>query len=154
MKEIEQLYQEIILDHNRYPRNYGTLPHYTHTAEGHNPLCGDQVKIFLQVENDIVKDISFEGKSCAICKASASVMTTVVKEKSLEEIQPLYQYFHQLVTQDKVSLRLPPQEAHKLDLFATVKNFPMRVKCATLPWHTLQSALHGQKTTSTEKIYD
>lgn len=141
MNEVEQLYQEIILDHNNHPRHYGVLPACTHTAEGHNPLCGDQVKIFLQVEDDIVKDISFQAKSCAICKASASVMTTVVKQKSLREIQHLHQYFQQLLTHDQVTLTIPPQEQSRLNVFATVKNFPIRVKCATLPWHTLQSAL-------------
>ncbi len=141
---LNQLYQELILEHSRYPRNYGRLATYTHHAEGYNPLCGDQVHLTLQVEEDTVRDIRFEGQSCAICKASASMLTTLVKGQSLATIDTLHKAFHELLTSpDSPSLsHLSPTYAEKISAFAAVRNYPMRIKCATLPWHTLQAALH------------
>jgi nitrogen fixation NifU-like protein len=152
--DLQSLYQEIILEHNRYPRNYGKLPNPTHAAEGYNPLCGDQIHLTLQVENNQITDIRFEGKSCAICKASTSVMTTLVKGASVSEADGLFSAFHELLTQEETPTlhSLPPAAQEKLRIFSTVRLFPIRVKCATLPWHTLRIALHEpeRKTVSTE----
>lgn len=144
MTELQSLYQELIMEHNRYPRNFGQLQHPTHTAEGYNPLCGDHVVLTLQVEEGIIKDIKFQGKSCAICKASASIMTTIARGREVGEMENIFQAFHELLTQDEdtLQLSLPAGVKEKLSIFATVKNFPMRVKCASLPWHTLQAALN------------
>lgn len=143
---MEALYQEIILEHHRYPRNFGRLAHPTHEAHGYNPLCGDEIHLTLEVQESTVKDIKFEGKSCAICRASASVMTTVVKGQPLEEVDKLYQGFHELLTQEEAPafMSLAPLMRDKLGAFASVRNFPMRVKCATLPWHTLHTALYKE----------
>ncbi|MCS6789524.1 MAG: SUF system NifU family Fe-S cluster assembly protein [Bacteroidia bacterium] len=151
--QLKQLYQEIILDHNRYPRNYGRLENPTHQARGHNPLCGDQIELTLQIRDNVIEDIRFEGKSCSICKASASVMTTVVKGTSLEEAETLFEAFHELLTHEeptKVS-SLAAEWRDKLSVFSTVRLFPVRVKCATLPWHTLHNALkNSTQVASTE----
>mgnify|MGYP001058947878 FL=1 len=154
--ELENLYRELILEHSRYPRNYGRLSEPTHQAEGYNPLCGDQVYLTLQVKGDTLTDIRFEGQSCAICKASASVMTHLVKGQPLAQIEQLYEAFHELLTSEN-----PPPLSHTLPLyqdylmaFAAVRNYPMRVKCATLPWHTLHAALHEKhhEPVSTENL--
>lgn len=146
--DLQALYQELILEHNRYPRNYGRLENPTHQAEGYNPLCGDQVSLTLRVEGETIADIRFEGKSCAICRASSSVMTTIVKGRPIAEAEAAFAAFHELVTAEEAPqlASLPTGIAEKLRLFATVRLYPMRVKCATLPWHTLQHALHGEKT--------
>ncbi|MCX7606497.1 MAG: SUF system NifU family Fe-S cluster assembly protein [Bacteroidia bacterium] len=152
--ELQRLYQDILLEHNQYPRNYGRLSEPTHEAEGYNPLCGDQVHLTLRVEGDRVTDVKFEGKSCAICKASSSILTTLVKGSSISEADALFTAFHELLTQeDTPSLNsLSPAAQEKLRIFSTVRLFPIRVKCATLPWHTLRTALHDptRKTVTTE----
>lgn len=142
--ELQALYQELIIEHNKYPRNYGRLESYTHSAQGYNPLCGDEVHLTLRVEEDKIADIRFEGKSCAICRASASVMTTVVKGAAVSTAEDLFTAFHELLTQDESPrfYNLPAGAQEKLKIFSTVKNFPLRVKCASLPWHTLHAALH------------
>lgn len=139
--DLGDLYQETILDHNRQPRNFGTLPGANRTAEGFNPLCGDRVTVALRVEDGILKDIRFEGSGCAISKASASMMTESMKGRTRAEAEALFQQFHRLLTGEPA----PPDEAAlgKLVVFSGVKEFPVRVKCATLAWHTLRSALEN-----------
>jgi nitrogen fixation NifU-like protein len=145
MNELRDLYQEVIFDHYRSPRNYGPLPSANRDAEGHNPLCGDQLKLHLQVEDGVIRDAHFEGSGCAISTASASLMTEVLKGKREEEAMHLMQEFQQLVTGAG-----EPEGMGKLEALAGVREFPSRVKCATLAWHTLQAALenrHVQVTT-------
>ena len=145
MADPKALYQEVILDHNRKPRNYGTLADASHHANGHNPLCGDQITMALRLDDGKVGAIAFEGESCAICKASASMMTTTVKGKPLAEVRVLFDRFHQVVT-GKVSITGDDKkEARKalgcLSAFAGVSAFPIRVKCATLAWHAMMKAV-------------
>ena len=149
MSELSELYQQVILDHNKKPRNFHRLETANRTAEGYNPLCGDQLNIYLQLENEAVKDISFEGSGCAIFKASASMMTQAVKGKSKQESKQLFDEFHRLVTGE---LDEETEENHlgKLKIFAGVREFPVRVKCATLSWHTMHAALNEQQKASTE----
>jgi nitrogen fixation NifU-like protein len=145
MNELRDLYQEVIFDHYRSPRNYGPLPSANRDAEGHNPLCGDQLKLHLQVEDGVIRDAHFEGSGCAISTASASLMTEVLKGKREEEAMHLMQEFQRLVTGAG-----EPEGMGKLEALAGVREFPSRVKCATLAWHTLQAALenrHVQVTT-------
>src|SRR6478672_3438694 len=148
MSELSELYQQVILDHNKKPRNFRKIEPATHTAEGHNPLCGDQLTIYLDMADDEVHDVSFEGSGCAISKASASMMTQAVKGKSKQHAEQLFKEFHSMVTgeldEDVDS------ELGNLQIFAGVKEFPVRVKCATLPWHTLHAALNKQNLVSTE----
>ena len=138
--DLRDLYQDVILDHNRRPRNFGELPGANRRAEGHNPLCGDRVAVLVEVDpaGDRIRDIAFQGSGCAISTASASLMTEALKGKSLDEARELFRHFHALVTrgatEDLAGLG-------KLAAFAGVSEFPMRVKCATLAWHALQSAL-------------
>ncbi|MCS7188950.1 MAG: SUF system NifU family Fe-S cluster assembly protein [Bacteroidia bacterium] len=152
--ELQRLYQDLILEHNRYPRNYGRIENPTHEGEGHNPLCGDRIFITLRVQESRIQDIKFEGESCAICKASSSIMTTLVKGAPLEEVDKLFLAFHELLTQEAVCHihGLPAASQEKLRIFATVRHFPIRVKCATLPWHTLKAVLNDpiRKVVSTE----
>ncbi len=152
--DLKNLYQDLLLEHHHYPRNYGRLESPTHEAEGYNPLCGDHIHLTLRVVGDRIEDIRFEGQSCVICKASASIMTTLVKQASLQVADQAFEAFHELLTQPESphAESLPAAAREKLALFATVRNFPMRVKCATLPWHTLRAALHQpeQKIVSTE----
>ena len=140
MSELQELYQSLILDHNRSPRNFGALEGADRHAEGFNPLCGDQVKVDLKLEGDRIADIKFSGNGCAISKASASLMTTAVKGKSLAEAERLFEGFHGLVTGTN-----PPDDPKtalgKLAIFAGVAEFPVRVKCATLAWHALHDAM-------------
>ena len=140
MSELQELYQSLILDHNRNPRNFGPLEGADREAEGYNPLCGDQVKVHLKLEGDRVADIKFTGNGCAISKASASLMTTAVKGKSVAEAVALFDGFHGLVTGTAVP-EDPKKTLGKLAIFAGVAEFPVRVKCATLAWHTLKDAL-------------
>jgi nitrogen fixation NifU-like protein len=144
----KQLYQEVILDHNKKPRNWGRLEAPSHQAEGLNPLCGDHIKLTANVSDSRVEDIAVEGESCAICKASASMMTTNVKGKSLDEAEQLVNEFRGMATG---SLE-PSQPNHlgRLTVFEGVKDLPSRVKCAILPWHTLHAALHAESSVSTE----
>ena len=146
--DIADLYQELIVDHSRRPRNFRRLEHATHQAEGFNPLCGDKVTLYVDVEGDVVRDISFEGEGCAISRASASLMTESVKGKSKAEAAQLFSMLRDLVTgigtADRAALG-------KLAVFSGVRAFPVRVKCATLAWHTLRAALEeGAGTVSTE----
>ena len=141
MDDLRDLYQEVILDHNKQPRNFGELEDSSHTADGHNPLCGDRLHITLQVEDDRVTDVRFEGTGCAISTASASLMTEAVKGKDLAEVERLFEGFHELLTGDPSQVAEASAELGKLAVFAGVREFPVRVKCATLSWHTLKSAL-------------
>jgi nitrogen fixation NifU-like protein len=140
MSDLSDLYQEVILDHNRRPRNFGVLPGANRRARGHNPLCGDQLMVFLHVENDAIRDIRFEGSGCAISKASASLMTDAVKGQPVDTALALFERFHEMVT-------TPPERdvdrdaMGKLGVLAGVREFPVRVKCASLAWHTLKAAL-------------
>lgn len=149
--DLRDLYQEVILDHNKSPKNYGTLSGSTHSADGHNPLCGDQLKLYLLVHGDTVEDVRFEGSGCAISTASASLMTEAVKGRSREEARELFREFHQLLTGDPSISSQAGEALGKLAVFAGVREFPVRVKCATLAWHTLEAALSGtDKPVSTE----
>ncbi|HET7062606.1 MAG TPA: SUF system NifU family Fe-S cluster assembly protein [Nitrosospira sp.] len=144
----KSLYQEVILDHNKKPRNYGTLDHASHHAVGHNPLCGDHLDIALHLEGERIDQIAFHGESCAICKASASMMTTAVKGKTSADAETLIQEFRDMAV-GKLNLEAP-NHLGRLTVFAGVRDLPTRVKCAILPWHTLHAALHSVTTTSTE----
>lgn len=138
MTDASELYQSIILDHNRAPRNYRPLEAADRSAEGYNPLCGDQLKVWLKLEGDRIADVSFQGSGCAISKASASLMTTVVKGKTLTEANRIFDSFHRMVTGAGGPADDLPA---KLAVFAGVREFPARVKCASLAWHALSSAL-------------
>ena len=140
--EFQELYQEIILDHNRSPRNFGPLENVTHVLEGRNPLCGDHYKIYILIEGDLVKDVHFEGSGCAISKASASVMTTLLKGKKITEADLYFNIFHKLVT-GEANPDEYMEKAAKIAAFAGVAEFPVRVKCASLAWHTMHKAIHG-----------
>jgi nitrogen fixation NifU-like protein len=148
--ELRELYQQVILDHNKSPRNFRKLVNANYEAEGYNPLCGDRIDVFIKLENDIVKDISFQGSGCAISKASASLMTSMLKGKSKAEAEELFNKFHDLIT-GKLGDNPSIEDLGKLAVFAGVKEFPARVKCASLAWHTMQSALSKEeKVISTE----
>jgi len=140
MSDLRDLYQEVIFDHYKTPHNYHALPDANHVAHGHNRLCGDQLTIYVQVEDDRIKDIGFEGAGCAISTASASLMTDALKEKTLGEAEHLFEAFHHMVTDTDTDTG-PVQDLGKLEVLAGVREFPARVKCATLAWHTLQAAL-------------
>ena len=142
MSDLRELYQQVILDHNKNPRNFREMPDATKRVDGYNPLCGDHYTIFLQVEGDTIKDVSFIGNGCAISKASASVMSSTVKGKSRDEAAKLFDVFHRLVTGDASGL--DAAELGRLAAFSGVSEFPARVKCATLAWHTLNAALKGE----------
>ena len=144
MSELTALYQEIILDHNRQPRNQGELADTGHRAEGNNPLCGDRLTVTLRLADDRIADIRFRGQGCAISTASASLMTEAVKGKPVDEVERLFAGFHELLTGDPSVPAEAPAELGKLAVFAGVREFPIRVKCATLPWHTLAAALGGK----------
>jgi nitrogen fixation NifU-like protein len=150
MSELRALYQEIILDHNKNPRNFKRLEDANRTVDGYNPLCGDHYTLFLKVEGDVISDIAFQGSGCAISKASASIMTSVVKGKTKAEAEKLFETFHKLVT-GELGGNVTLEELGKLAAFAGVSEFPARVKCASLPWHTMRSALQAKtETVSTE----
>ena len=153
MADSRNLYQEVILDHNRKPRNWGALTDATHKSEGVNPLCGDHIHLALRMAGDAVEAISFEGESCAICKASASMMTTLVKGKSQQDAEQMVHEFRDMAT-GKLDTGTQPHHLGRLTVFAGVRDLPTRVKCAILPWHTLHAALHSQATTSTEADAD
>ncbi len=149
--ELRELYQEVILDHTKRPRNLREISDASRRAEGFNPLCGDQATVYLTLEGDVVKDVSFVGKGCSISTASASMMTEAVKGKTRAEAELLFERFHTLVTSepDKARDNLAP-ELGKLAVFAGVAEYPARVKCASLAWHTLKAALDGAETAKTE----
>ncbi len=144
-QELRELYQQVILDHNKSPRNFRRIEHPSNFAEGYNPLCGDNIDIFLNIdENGIIQDISFQGSGCAISKASASLMTSILKGKSIEEAKRIFNKFHDLVT-DKLGDDPDIEDLGKLAVFAGVREFPARVKCASLAWHTMLNAIEGKK---------
>ncbi len=141
--ELDDLYQEVILDHGRRPRNFRTIPDANRKAEGLNPLCGDHFKLYVKLDGDRIQDISFEGSGCAISKASASLMTSSVKGKTVAEAEELFARFHRLVTEGPSNV--PLSELGKLAALSGVCEFPTRVKCASLVWHTLKNALETQQ---------
>ena len=149
MSELSELYQAVILDHNKKPRNFHKLENANRFAEGYNPLCGDQLNVYLHVEDDQVQEVSFEGSGCAISKASASMMTQAVKGKSKLEAETLFNEFHRMAT-GELDAETEPNQLGKLTIFAGVRDFPARVKCATLSWHTMHAALNEQEKISTE----
>lgn len=143
MSDLRELYQEVILDHHKRPRNFGTLSAANHHAEGHNPLCGDHIKVHADVENGVIRAVTFEGAGCAISRASASLMTDAVKGKPVAEAEKMFEEFHRMVTSgvdEDVEAALG-----KLAVFCGVREFPSRVKCASLAWHTLHAALEDAK---------
>jgi len=142
MSELTDLYQEVILDHNKKPRNFQKLADANRSAEGFNPLCGDQIQLYVKVEDGVIRDIGFQGSGCAISKASASLMTSTLKGKSEKEADELFERFHRLVTKDEAT---DPEALGKLAVFSGVREFPARVKCASLAWHTLRAALEGKQ---------
>ena len=150
MNELRDLYQEVILDHNKTPRNFGTLEQATHEADGHNPLCGDQLHVAVTLDGDRVSDVRFEGSGCAISTASASLMTESIKGKTVEEAERMFGGFHDLLTGDPSVAAEASADLGKLAVFGGVREFPVRVKCATLSWHTLRAALDGDQSTTTE----
>ena len=148
--DLTDLYQQVILDHCRQPRNFHELTAPTCTAQGHNPLCGDQLRLFLRVEQGRIQEISFVGSGCCISKASASLLTESVKGKDANEVKALFERVHEMVTTGQTA-----EDVGKLAVFAGVHKFPARVKCAILPWHAVLAALEGQETpVSTEKETD
>jgi len=142
MSDLSELYQEVILDHNKNPRNFGKLPDADRHAEGFNPLCGDHLDVYVKLSGDTIEDVRFEGSGCAISKASASLMTANLKGKKRDEAQKIFEKFHHMVT-GRPGDPLP-DEIGKLAVFSGVCEFPSRVKCATLAWHTLNNALEGK----------
>ena len=153
MMDLRELYQDIILDHGRHPRNFRKIEHPTHFAHGHNPLCGDRVIVYLTLDGDRIDDVSFQGRGCAISTAAASLMTEVLKGKTVEEARTLFAQFHARVTGSEPSELPEPlaEEADRLEPLTGVKAYPARVKCATLSWHALEAALKGGGTGETVK---
>jgi nitrogen fixation NifU-like protein len=143
VSELRELYQEVILDHSKKPRNFGAMPDATRQADGHNPLCGDRATVFVRLEGDRVAEVKFQGAGCSISTASASMMTDAVKGKTVAETEDLFERFHRLVTRDAASREAPDESLGKLAVFSGVSEFPVRVKCASLAWHTLKAALEG-----------
>lgn len=140
LNELDELYKQVILDHNKNPRNFGILENANSHAKGHNPLCGDQVDLYLIIDNGIIKDVKFNGSGCAISKASASIMTSLIKGKTIEEAKQLFDEFHNIITTDPEA-EIDTSELGKLEVFCGVREFPARIKCASLPWHTLAQAI-------------
>jgi nitrogen fixation protein NifU and related proteins len=145
--DLSELYQEVILDHCRKPRHFHAMPGASHTAEGKNPFCGDNFKVHVKLEGDAIQDISFEGSGCCISKASASMMTGQVKGKSTADARKIFDLYHSMITTGK----LDEEALGKLQAFAGVHHFPMRVKCAILPWHAMLAALKGDGAVTTEE---
>jgi nitrogen fixation NifU-like protein len=149
MSELSELYQQVILDHNKKPRNFHKIEEANARAEGFNPLCGDQLTVYMQMDEGVVRDISFEGSGCAISKASASMMTQSLKGKTRAEAETLFQEFHRMV-KGELDTEANANQLGRLTIFAGVRDYPARVKCASLSWHTMMAALEGQETTTTE----
>jgi nitrogen fixation protein NifU and related proteins len=147
MSDLSDLYQEVILDHNRRPRNFHVLADASHSAEGYNPLCGDRLTLYLKLSDGTISDVSFEGAGCAISKASASMMTDAVKGRTMVEAGALFERFHKMVTTPPDQ---PIEDMGKLSSLAGVREFPVRVKCASLAWHTLKAAMEHKSKVSTE----
>ena len=135
---IDELYQEVILDHSKSPRNFGVLDQYTCTAEGNNPMCGDQLTVYVDIKDDIVSDVSYRARGCAISIASASMMSSIIKDKTIEEVNILFDKFHKLCMGEEVE---DDDDIERLRVLSGVSKFPTRVKCATMSWHAIQSAL-------------
>ncbi|MFO1129335.1 MAG: SUF system NifU family Fe-S cluster assembly protein [Rhodospirillales bacterium] len=155
LEELQQLYQEVILDHGRSPRNFRRPDHPSALAHGHNPMCGDTLTVFLSVDGDkTITDAAFIGKGCAISMASASLMTEVIRNKTPEEADKIFEAFHRLCTEDDATMSdvsaIAAEDAERLEVLAGVRQFPVRVKCATLAWHAMHAALHGEGETTTE----
>jgi nitrogen fixation NifU-like protein len=149
MSDLSGLYQEVILDHNRRPRHYGTLADANRRARGHNPLCGDDLTVFLRVEDDRVREIAFEGSGCAISKASASLMTDAVEGRTVAEVRDLFERFQAMITAP-LEQEAGDDSLGKLAALGGVRAFPVRIKCASLAWHTLKAALAGADRAQTE----
>ena len=147
MSDLSDLYQEVILDHNKRPRNFREIESPSHQAEGFNPLCGDRLNLYVQVDGGVITDLAFLGSGCAISKASASLMTDELKGRTVAEARALFERFHQVVTTPPDQ---PVEELGKLSVLAGVREFPVRVKCASLAWHTLKAALDQEQIISTE----
>jgi nitrogen fixation NifU-like protein len=147
MSELTDLYQEVILDHNKRPRNFRAIPSPSHHAEGYNPLCGDRLNLLVQVDGDVLTVVAFQGSGCAISKASAALLTDAVKGRTVEQARALFERFHHVVTTPPDQ---PVEDLGKLSVLAGVREFPVRVKCASLAWHTLKAALAREARTSTE----
>ncbi len=146
MDDLRELYQQLILDHNQHPKNFRSIEDATQTVNGHNPLCGDEITLYLMVSDDVVTDVSFEGSGCAISKASASIMTTIIKGKNVQGAKKIFKQFHSMITTGKTT-----GDMGKLAVLAGVHKFPSRVKCAVLSWHTMNNALQGKiELTTTE----
>lgn len=147
MSDLRDLYQEIILDHNRNPRHFGRPAHFHHEAHGDNPLCGDRVAVYVTLDENRIADVAFEGRGCAISTASASLMTDLIRGKTLEEARALFHHFQAGMTGRELpsAPTVDEEDAERLAVLSGVKEFPMRVKCATLSWHTLMAALEGRK---------
>ena len=143
MSDLRELYQQVILDHNKSPRNFHKVADANRTAEGFNPLCGDHLHVYLKMEGDVIRDVGFEGAGCAISKASASLMTSALKGRTTAEAGALFKRFHDMVT-GSVEVEPDTEGLGKLAVFAGVREFPARVKCATLAWHTLNAAVKGE----------
>ncbi|MBP6004986.1 MAG: SUF system NifU family Fe-S cluster assembly protein [Pyrinomonadaceae bacterium] len=149
MSELSDLYQEVILEHNKNPRNFREIEGADKTADGNNPLCGDALRVYVDLDGDTVTDVAFKGSGCAISKASASMMTQAVKGKTKDEAERLFNEFHDMVT-GKLNIEVDENTLGKLKIFSGVLEFPARVKCASLSWHTLHAALHDDESVSTE----
>ena len=149
MADLRELYQQTILEHNRSPRNFKKLEAPNRTAEGNNPLCGDHITLYVRLDGDVIREIGFQGSGCAISKASASMMTQAVKGKTKQEAEMLFNEFHRMAT-GELDEENEPNHLGKLTIFAGVRDFPARVKCATLSWHTMHAALNEQQKVSTE----
>lgn len=143
MSDLTDLYQEVILDHNRRPHNFRTIEEATRKREGFNPLCGDRLTLYVKLDGDVIADVAFQGTGCAISKASASLMTDALKGKTVDEARVLFDRFHEMVTS---SPETPPADLGKLSVLAGVREFPTRVKCASLAWHTMKAAVAGEDT--------
>ena len=149
MSELNDLYQETILEHNKNPRNFRVIDDADKEADGKNPLCGDALRVYVKMDGDRVEDVAFKGSGCAISKASASMMTQTVRGKTKEEAEAMFDEFHRMVT-GGLDVEKDDNQLGKLKIFAGVLEFPARVKCASLSWHTLNAALHGEEEVSTE----
>lgn len=147
MSDLRELYQEVILGHSKAPRNFGKLDTATHSGDGFNPLCGDKIHLQLRVRGDVIEDIRFEGSGCAISTASASLMTETLKGKTLAEADAIFEKFHAMVTAP-MRQAIDTTSLNKLSVFSGVREFPVRVKCASLAWHTLHNAVHGSGETA------
>jgi nitrogen fixation NifU-like protein len=153
MNDLRELYQEVILDHSKKPRHFREMPEANRHADGHNPLCGDRVTVYLHLADDVVEDVSFKGVGCSISTASASMMADALRGKTVAEVKTLFDRFHELVTSDPSHAAEnvdAASELGKLAVFSGVCEFPMRVKCASLPWHTMKAALEGEGRATTE----